>query len=217
MNATRSSATLRAAIAADLARSGAHRLLREMSDGSVSAAAFGRYLAFEEAFVATAVRVTGYCVWAEPDWVRSRRHAETLRQLADEQLGYFAEVRRRWTIADADAADALRRAAVLSDHILAAVGDHGYPGAIAAMFAAETLYSDWCGRAAGLPAGLAADVEEWIMLHTAPAFLDGVAFLAELVDGLADTVSDETLAAWARAMLYAEDAFHSAAYPAGAA
>ncbi len=208
---------LRSAIADDVLRSGQRRLLREIADGSVCEQAYARYLVIEEAFVRTAARVAAFCFWAEGDWQRALRHQATLTHLTGAQLDYFAAVRRRWPLPDVSRDAALRCGGVLSDHVLAEVDLHGYPGAVVAMFTAETLYSSWCATAMARDVHRHPDVQEWIALHTEADFLAGVEFLARLVDDIGQDVSDRELLEWGRRMLAAEDLFHDAALPQAAA
>lgn len=106
----------------------------------------------------------------------------------------------------------------LSKHVLDCIASDGYAGAIVDMFAAETLYLEWCSRAAAsrtLDPEIALDA--WIALHITPAFHNQVAALGVFVDRLPVThaeggASDEQLDALFAAMLAAEDTFHDAIY-----
>lgn len=82
------------------------------------------------------------------------------------------------------------------------------------MFAAETLYSGWCRRAASLQVERFTDLRVWIEMHAAPSFVAGVEELARAVDGIPDAIDDATVVGWFRDTLAAEDAFHDSAYPA---
>lgn len=202
-----------AACADDLARSAAVRFVREATDGTVDDDAFAAYLAIEERFVRTATRVTGYLVWASSDWTESAAHARNIGALVGEQLDWFRRVRLRWPGGAARVADALSRSGPLAEHVLRLTTEHGAPAALTAMFAAETLYAGWCGRAAALPVDRFADLREWIDLHAAPTFTDGVRALSAAVDAIPPSVTDEQIVDWFRGTLAAEDVFHDAVYP----
>lgn len=202
-----------AACAADLARSADVRFVREATDGTVDDDAFAAYLAVEERFVRTATRVTGYLVWASTEWSEAAAHARTVGALVGEQLDWFQRVRTRWPGGADRLADAVARSRPLADHVLRLTAEHGAPAALTAMFAAETLYAGWCARAAALPVGRFSDLRDWIDLHAATSFTDGVRSLAAAVDAVPDAVDDDTLATWFRDTLTAEDAFHDAVYP----
>lgn len=202
-----------AACAAELARSADVRIVREATDGTIDDDAFAAYLAVEERFVRTATRVTGFLVWSSTDWTETAAHARTVGALVGEQLDWFHGVRGRWPGGADRVAVAVTRSGVLADHVLRLTADHGAPAALTAMFAAETLYAGWCARAAGLPVDRFSDLRDWIDLHTATAFTEGVRALAAAVDAVPDTIDDATLAHWFRATLAAEDAFHDAVYP----
>lgn len=204
-----------AACADELARSADVRFVREATDGTVDDDAFAAYLAVEERFVRTATRVTGYLVWASTDWSEVAAHARTVGALVGEQLDWFQRVRTRWPGRSERIADAVRRAEPLADHVVRLTTEHGAPAALTAMLAAETLYAGWCGRAAALPVERFSDLRDWVDLHAAASFTDGVRALAAAVDAIPDDVDDHHLVSWFRDTLAVEDAFHDAVYPAG--
>ncbi|WP_144754402.1 TenA family protein [Curtobacterium pusillum] len=201
-----------AACAGALARSAEVRFVREATDGTVDDDAFAAYLAIEERFVRTATRVTGYLTWAAPDWAESAAHARTVGALVGEQLGWFRATRVRWPGGADHLADAVARSEVLASHVLRLTTEHGAPAAVTAMFAAETLYAGWCGRAAAQPVERFTDLEAWIALHTAPPFAAGVRALAAAVDAIPEAIDDDTVIGWFRDTLRAEDAFHDSVY-----
>ncbi|MBF4582812.1 TenA family protein [Curtobacterium sp. VKM Ac-2865] len=199
--------------ATDLTRSADVRFIREAVDGTLDDDAFAAYLAIEERFVRTATRVTGYLVWASADWHESAAHARTVGALVGPQLDWFHRVRPRWQGDPDRIAEAVTRSEPLAAHVLRLVADHGAPAAVTAMFAAETLYAGWCARAAALPVERFSDLRDWIDLHAAASFTEGVRALAAAVDAIPESVDDRTLTAWFRDTLAAEDAFHDAVHP----
>ncbi|ROP58538.1 thiaminase/transcriptional activator TenA [Curtobacterium sp. ZW137] len=203
------------AASADALRASADvRFVREATDGSIDDDAFAAYLAIEERFVRTATRVTGYLAWASDDWPAVAGHARAVAGLVGQQLGWFRTVRSRWPGGPGRLADAVARSEVLASQVLGLTSTHGAPGAVTAMFAAETLYSEWCRRAAAAPVERFTDLRAWIDMHAAPPFTAGVEELATAVDAIPDTIDDDTVTRWFRDTLAAEDAFHDAAYPA---
>lgn len=203
------------AASADALRASADvRFVREATDGSIDDDAFAAYLAIEERFVRTATRVTGYLAWASEDWPAVAGHAQAVAGLIGPQLGWFRTVRSRWPGGPVRLADAVARSEVLAAQVLGLTSAHGAPGAVTAMFAAETLYSGWCRRAAAAPVERFTDLRTWIDMHAAPPFTAGVEELATAVDAIPDTIDDDTVTGWFRDTLAAEDAFHDAAYPA---
>jgi thiaminase/transcriptional activator TenA len=196
----------------------AGRFIREASDDSLARRAFARYLSIEEQFVKTAVRVSAFTLFAEPEWASISHHAATIEALLGTQLDYFHETRSRHTDVPEDIARAVKQSSVLSDYVLDSISTGGYAGAIVNMFAAETLYLEWCSRAAAsrvLNPEMALDA--WIDLHVSPAFKEQVRTLGALVDLLPEHkteggASDDQLDSWFRDMLSAEDSFHDAIY-----
>lgn len=187
------------------------RFVREATDGTLDAGDFARYLLVEEAFVLTASRVLGRVVWESPTWEELLPSARSLTNLVTEQRDYFAGLRHRWPVTDGAAV--LARASVLSDVVLAQVGDDGRPAALAGMLAAETMYARWCTAAAGVPAARHPDLQAWIDLHAEDTFLGQVAALRADVDALDPVaVPDEALDRWFRAVLEAEIVFHDAVH-----
>jgi thiaminase/transcriptional activator TenA len=205
-----------------LERSMEVRFVHEASAGTLTEPHFARYLAIEEGFVQTAVRVNAYCLYAEPDWSRVPQHGASVAALLGEQLEYFAGTRP----AHADTSEAISRALAnaqgLSRYVMRLIESHGYAGAVVSMFAAETLYSEWCAKAARerrLNAG--DDVDAWIALHATREFRSQVEAIATLVDALprgntryASGIggSDEQLELWFSGMLESEDRFHESIY-----
>jgi thiaminase/transcriptional activator TenA len=188
------------------------RLMLEIADGVILDETYARYLAIEEDFVRTAVRVAAFCVWAEPDWSRVLRHADTIQVLLGEQLDYFADLRTEWIADPLTLPTVLEEASVLRRYVLDAIATGGYAAAITGMFAAETLYLSWCTAAAANPATRSPAVQEWLDLHTARSFAGQVDLLGDLVDRLPAEITDEQLDGWFTGMLGAEDVFHDSVY-----
>jgi thiaminase/transcriptional activator TenA len=189
------------------------RFVREAMDGTLSDDDFARYLLVEESFVLTASRVLGRVVWESTGWDDLLPHARSLINLVTEQRDYFAGLRGRWEVPAGTGEVALRRAAVLSQVVLAQVADAGRAAAVTGMLAAETMYARWCGTAANTVADRSPDVQAWIDLHAEPAFLAQVAALQADVDALDPAVADDAvLDRWFAAVLHAEIAFHDAVF-----
>lgn len=214
MTSTRRSDRVLAASAGALRASAHVRFVREATDGTIDDDAFAAYLAIEERFVRTATRVTGYLVWTGDDWPTVAMHARALAGLVGAQTAWFRVVRSRWPGGPDRVADAVARSEVLTTHVLRLTTEHGAAGAVTAMFAAETLYSGWCRRAAATRVDRCTDLRSWIELHVDPSFVAGVEHLARAVDAIPTEIDDATVVRWFVDTLAAEDAFHAAAYPA---
>jgi thiaminase/transcriptional activator TenA len=204
-------AALVARCSAELDASASVPLLARMTDGTLDDPAFGRYLAIEHAFVRTAARLAGYCLWQQPEWSRAERHAEAVVDLVGPQSAYFADLRATRPVDEAELPALLARASVLEATVTTALDEGGYAGVVTSLAAAETLYLRWCTRAAERSVPRPGDVQRWIELHVADGFRAQVAFLHQLVDELPADVTDDRLDGWFVAMLHAEDAFHASA------
>jgi thiaminase/transcriptional activator TenA len=186
--------------------------MREITDGVILEQTYALYLAIEEDFVRTAVRVAAFCVWAEPRWDRVLLHASTIEALLGEQLDYFAQLRTEWAADPAVLPAVLEEASALRRYVLNAVETGGYAAAVTGMLAAETLYLGWCTVAASSRVPRPPAVQEWLELHTSATFAAQVAFLESLVDDLPADITNDQLDAWFTGMLGAENTFHDAAY-----
>lgn len=205
-----------------LERSKTVRFVSEASAGDLSERHFARYLAIEEAFVQTVVRVNAYCLYREPDWATVEEHAASIAALLGEQLGYFGRMRSGYGDSAENIERAVRASGCLSRYVLELVDSQGYAGAIVSMFAAETLYSEWCAKSAGeRHLDILDGADEWITLHATPAFALQAEKLAALVDRLPEETnhssrgagaSDEQMVSWFIGMLESEDAFHGSIY-----
>lgn len=205
-----------------LERSKAARFVDEARTGTLADRHFARYLAIEERFVQTAVRVHAYCLYREPDWGTIEKHAASIDDLLGEQLNYFERTRANYVDSAENISRAIESADGLSSYVLEVIESHGYAGAVVSMFTAETLYSEWCANsAAERPLNQLHGADEWISLHATPAFALQAAKLASMVDRLPPETnrssrdggaSDAQLVTWFTAMLDHEDAFHASIY-----
>lgn len=206
---TRSRALLDAC-AEPLERAAAMRFAEDVRAGTVGDQEYADYLEIEASFVATAARLHGLAIWDAPDAAAIERNASAVHALTTEQADYFRAARAAWPVPARPGAAA--RGAVLSEFALAAAREGGHPAVVTVMFAAESLYLAWCGRAhreGRVPAGPVAD---WVALHAGDAFRRGVEALAREVDAIPADVPDDRLARWFAGMLEAEIAFHDAVY-----
>ncbi|WP_032377603.1 TenA family protein [Rhodococcoides fascians] len=170
---------------------------------------FRRYLVIEEAFVLTAVRILGLVVAESESLDDATDHVMSLSNLVGEQREYFAGLREQFPY-DGDVRELIESSSILSDYALGLARRDGRAAALVAMFAAETLYLSWCRAALDASVDREPALQEWIEMHTRPAFVAQVDALAREVDAM-DGVDDATLDAWFAGMLAAETEFHNAA------
>lgn len=181
----------------------------ESIDGTLRDDHFRRYLVIEEAFVLTAVRILGLVVAESESLDDATDHVVSLSNLVGEQREYFAGLREQFPY-DGDTDELIERSSVLSDYALGLARRDGRAAALVAMFAAETLYLSWCRAALHTSADREPALQEWIEMHTRPAFVAQVDALAREVDAM-NAVDDARLDEWFAGMLAAENAFHNAA------
>jgi thiaminase/transcriptional activator TenA len=193
-----------------------HRFTRDMAGDRLPSDAFLRYLRYEHSFVRTAVQIFAHALIAAPT-AKDRVHVvRILDGLVGEQEAYFAR-----QLAALDVGAGPLPAASLPDAVLAlsegalAIAAHGgFEEILSAMLAAEWMYHAWCtaAQAAGPRRPGPAD---WIALHVAPGFADGVAWTKARVDALGPPLDPwrqaRCAASFAR-MLRLEIAFHDAPY-----
>ncbi|OZC51059.1 transcriptional regulator [Rhodococcus sp. WWJCD1] len=170
---------------------------------------FRRYLVIEEAFVLTAVRILGLVVAESESLDDATDHVMSLSNLVGEQREYFAGLREQFPYYG-DVRELIESSSVLSNYALGLARRDGRAAALVAMFAAETLYLSWCRAALDTSVHREPALQEWIEMHTRPAFVAQVDALAREVDAM-DGVDDATLDEWFAGMLSAETDFHNAA------
>lgn len=181
----------------------------ESIDGTLRDDHFRRYLVIEEAFVLTAVRILGLVVAESESLDDATDHVASLSNLVGEQREYFAGLREQFPY-DGDTDELIESSSVLSDYALGLARRDGRAAALVAMFAAETLYLSWCRAALDTSADREPALQEWIEMHTRPAFVAQVDALAREVDVM-NAVDDARLDEWFAGMLAAENEFHNAA------
>jgi thiaminase/transcriptional activator TenA len=203
-----------AALLADdsLATASRMRFIREVSDGTIGAVPFANYLLIEESFVRTAARLHGLAVWDAPSWSAVLDNARAVQALVGEQTEYFRAARTAWPVG-ADMSDQqLVQSERLSRYALDAARAGGYPAVMTVLFAAESLYYNWCSQAHRnrlVPDGL---IAEWVALHAAEPFHTGVRALASAVDALPQELPDSQMRSWFNGMLDAEIVFHDSVF-----
>lgn len=191
-----------------------HRFVADVAADRLPAPVFDRYLVYEGAFVATAVRIFAFAVAKAPDVEDQRRLIAILDALANDQVGYFAAT---FAARDIDpVAHDLDHPAVAAfrDGLLAIARDGDYLDIVTAMFAAEWMYWTWCRAAAACPI-TDPDLRAWVDLHAADGFAAQARWLRDRIDAVGPALDAAGTARLSRlfgAVLDLEIAFHEAAY-----
>lgn len=158
-----------------------HPFVRAIAENQLGRDAFVRYLAYEGHFVSNAVEIFGHGLVKAPRFAAQRHLIGVLHALATEQVPYFE---RTFAMLGAyrPAPETFPPAVgAFCAGMLSIAREGSYAEIITAMLAAEWMYAEWCRRALlqGLVDGFEA---EWIGLHTAPDFTDGVFWLKREID-----------------------------------
>lgn len=162
-----------------LSRMLGHRFVRDIASGTLPAEVFHRYLAYEGAFVRTAIGIFAYATARAPDLEAQRWLIGVQQALAGEQVGYFEETFAALDIAPPQALPPEAAAFGKAMGALAETGD--FLDIVTAMFAAEWMYWSWCREAAR------ADIADpharrWVALHADEAFAAQARWLKDAID-----------------------------------
>lgn len=192
-----------------------HRFVADIAADRLPAAVFDRYLAYEGAFVGTAVRIFALAVAKAPDVAAQRHLVAVLDALANGQVGYFETTFAARGI-DLDAHDLLHPDVVaFRDGMLAIATGGVYLDILTAMFAAEWMYWTWCSAIA--PSRISdPHVRDWVVLHAADEFARQARWLRDQIDAAGRSLPEPEAAQLSRLfgqVLSLEIAFHEAAYP----
>lgn len=194
----------------------AHRFVRDIEEDRLDPAVFRRYLAYENAFVETAILIFGYAMVKAPGLDEQRWLIGVLKALSEEQIAYFREAFDALGMPPAEWRDITMPGPVASfrDGMLAIAAHGPYVDGIAAMFAAEWMYWTWCRRAAGRTITDPV-LRRWVDLHAAEDFADQARWLRRQIDAAGAEMGERSrrhLSGIFRRALVLEIDFHTAAY-----
>lgn len=191
-----------------------HRFVTDIATDRLPAPVFDRYLAYEGAFVETAVRIFAFAVAKAPDVEAQRHLIAVLDALAHGQIGYFETTFAARGIHPAAHDLSHPAVAAFRDGMLAIASGGGYLDIVTAMFAAEWMYWTWCRATA--PSPLAdPHIREWVDLHAADDFAAQARWLRDQIDAAGPDLPESEMARLSRLfghVLDLEIAFHEAAY-----
>lgn len=193
-----------------------HQFVRDIEEDCLPAKVFRRYLAYENAFVETAITIFGYTMVKAPTLEEQRWLVGVLKALSEEQVDYFHKTFSALGMDDSEWRDITlpQDVAAFRDGMLAIAAHGPYIDGIAAMFAAEWMYFTWCDRAAKRRI-TDPKLREWVEMHAAEGFAEQARWLRRRIDEAGDEMgprSRRRVAAIFRRALELEIAFHSAAY-----
>lgn len=192
----------------------AHRFVADIEADRLPLAIFKNYLIYECDFVETAMLIFGHMLVKAPGLAERRWLAAVLQALAVEQIGYFERTFAAVGITDMDRGRPLPDAVLLfRNGMLAIARDGGYLDGVAIMFAAESMYATWCGRAARSSIANP-ELKRWVDLHAEAHFHAQADWLRGQLDGAPGVVAADRdrLAVLFGTALALEIDFHHAPY-----
>lgn len=186
-----------------------HRFVADIRGNRLPADVFHRYLAYEGAFVDTAIAIFSYATARAPNIALRRWLIGVQDALANTQVPYFEQAFARLDIKspnklplDVEAFDS---------GMLQLAQRSSFIEIITAMFAAEWMYWTWCSTAAQCPIA-DPDLKAWVDLHADPDFAAQACWLKETIDVHGNATDAEHLSAIFDRVMQLEIAFHTAAY-----
>lgn len=186
-----------------------HRFVEDICADRLPPDVFQRYVAYEGAFVETAISIFAYGVARAPDMEARRWMIGVLDTLVNEQIPYFEE--RYQTLDITPPANLPPQAAAFDRgmHELAKQGD--FLDIVTAMFAAEWMYWSWSKRAITCHISNP-DLKAWIALHVEEAFEAQAIWLKLAIDRYGSANDLEGLSAIFAKVTRLEIDFHHAPY-----
>ncbi len=193
--ALRFSEHLRAAAGPAWDRAARHAFVDRLGDGTLDRAAYRRYLVDDYAFIDSLAAVIGRAVAAAPGMRPKARLAGFLAALTSGENDFFLRSFAALDVAETDWRGATMGPVMqaFADHMAEAVGQAGYPGALAALLPAEWIYLDWATWLADArPRPGDFYFAEWIDLHASADFVAFVAWLQRETDRVGAAADDAT-------------------------
>ena len=192
----RASEAFRESVGDAWSRAARHAFVDQLGDGTLPAEAWRRYLIDDYAFITHLASILGAAIASAPDMRAKARLAGFLAALTSEENDFFLRSLDQLGVEEAEWRNAEMSPTMqaFADHMHAAVRDHGYPGALAALLPAEWIYLDWATWLTDArPPPSAYTFQEWIWLHASPDFVAFVAWLGREVDRTAADADASTV------------------------
>ncbi|TDL78280.1 TenA family transcriptional regulator [Palleronia sediminis] len=187
----------------------AHRFVEDICADRLPRDVFHRYLAYEGAFVETAISIFAYATARAPDMAARRWLIGVQSALAESQIPYFEDRFAQLGIAPDTPLPPQARA---FDKRMLEIAERGsFVDIVTAMFAAEWMYLAWSRRAHAGPIS-DPDLRAWVGLHVDDTFVAQAEWLKSAIDTHADPADTARLAAIFVEVTELEIAFHHAPY-----
>lgn len=186
-----------------------HRFVEDVCADRLPQDVFQRYVAYEGAFVETAISIFAYAVARAPDMEARRWMIGVLDALANEQIPYFEE--RYQTLNITPLADLPPRASAFDEGMLELAAKGDFLDIATAMFAAEWMYWGWSKRAITCSISNP-DLKAWIALHVDDTFAAQAIWLKQAIDRYGSANDVSRLTGIFAKVTELEIAFHHAPY-----
>ena len=186
-----------------------HRFVEDICADRLPRDVFHRYVAYEGAFVETAIAIFAFAVARAPDMESRRWLIGVLDALANVQVPYFEE---RYSKLSIDPHTDLPPDVAAFDrgmHALAA--DGSFVDILTVMFAAEWMYWTWSQRAIACPLS-DPDVKAWVALHVDDTFAAQAMWLKQAIDRYGTDADALRLSTIFQKVTELEIRFHHAPY-----
>ncbi|MEM6383115.1 MAG: TenA family protein [Pseudomonadota bacterium] len=186
-----------------------HRFVEDVCADGLPIEVFKRYLAYEGAFVETAIAIFSFATARAPDMDAKRWMIGVLDALANVQVPYFEE---RYRTLDIERPDTLPDDARAFDTGMLELAEQGsFLDILTAMFAAEWMYWTWCKRASKIDLSNQ-DLAAWIRLHVDDAFAAQALWLKDAIDRYGVPQDSDRLSQVFGTVTALEIRFHDAPY-----
>lgn len=186
-----------------------HRFVEDVCADGLPIEVFKRYLAYEGAFVETAIAIFSFATARAPDMDAKRWMIGVLDALANVQVPYFEE---RYRTLDIERPDTLPDDARAFDRGMLELAEQGsFLDILTAMFAAEWMYWTWCKRASKIDLSNQ-DLAAWIRLHVDDTFAAQALWLKDAIDRYGVPQDSDRLSQVFGTVTALEIRFHDAPY-----
>jgi thiaminase (transcriptional activator TenA) len=195
-----------------------HRFVLDIESDRLNAKVFHKYLIYECCFVETAISIFGHLLVKSPGPGEQKVIVGILQALSEEQLAYFQLTFQQLGLDYPKLVDLELPMPVLAfqQGMLSFAAHGAYVDGVAAMFAAEWMYLNWCRKAIAKPISDPV-LRQWVALHTADAFVSQATWLKREVDAAGRALGElgrQRVSRIFRSALQFEIGFHSAPYDA---
>ncbi|MTI16812.1 transcriptional regulator [Rhodobacteraceae bacterium RKSG542] len=163
-----------------------HPFTEAVGDGTVSDAAYRRYLIEDYSFIVDLASALGFLVAKAPAMKSKAVLADFLAKLTSTENDYFLRSFEALGVPAEtyESADANKVTRAVAATLLATSGKQKYEDGLVCLLCAEWLYLDWCSREAVKPRPDAFYLSEWLDLHVGDYFEGFVAALKDEMNEL---------------------------------